>query len=65
MDSGGILCLHYSFCSHIAVVSRVCHAPDVYPTGSAGGGRRENEMASPLGTFRRDLTLAAVSGDGF
>ena len=30
MDSGGILCLHYSFCCSAAISARVFHAPDVY-----------------------------------
>ena len=64
MDSGGILCLHYPFCSNLALATGICDAPDVYPMGAADKSGRGNQMASPLGAPGRDVTLAVVGGDG-
>ena len=64
MDSGGILCLHYPFCCHSALVPGLCDAADVYPLGPAGWGRREDEMAPPLGADRGDVARAVAGGDG-
>ena len=38
MDSGGILCLHYSFCCRVALGAGMVYAADVYPRGPAGWG---------------------------
>ena len=64
MDSGGILCLHYPFCSSLALAASICDASDVYPMGAADKGGRRNQMASPLGAAGRDIALAVVGGDG-
>ena len=64
MDSGGILCLHYPFCCSPALVTGICYAPDVYPSGAAdkcGGG---NQVVSSLSTAGRDITLVVVGGNG-
>ena len=46
MDSGGILCLHYSFCCSPAISPRGGDASDVDPLLSTGEGGRGPETES-------------------
>jgi len=64
MDSGGILCLHYPFCSSPTLATGICYAPDVYPMGAADKSGGGDEVVSPLGTAGRDITFVVVGGDG-
>ena len=64
MDSGGILCLHYSFCCSPAVYPRGGDAFDVDPLLSAGEGGRKAETESRLGAIDEYLPSPAYRRDG-
>ena len=64
MDSGGILCLHYPFCSSLAVAAGICYAPDVHPLGTADKSGGGNKVVSSLGTAGRDIALVVVGSNG-
>ena len=64
MDSGGILCLHYSFCCSPAISPGGGNAFDVDPLLSTGEGRRGAETESRLGTSDKHFPRPAHRCDG-
>ena len=64
MDSGGIFCLHYPFCSSPAMGAGMVYAPDVHPAGPTGVRGKRTDAASPLGAFGGDSPFVADSSDG-
>ena len=64
MDSGGILCLHYSFGCGLALLPCFLHTPDVHPLLSADRGGEEPETLSPLGTAGEDIPQSSQGSHG-
>jgi hypothetical protein len=52
MDSGSILCFHYSFSCSPTVLARLFYAVDVYPLLSAGKRGKGFEIIPSLGAVK-------------
>ena len=64
MDSGGILCFHYSFCCALSFPACVGDTIDGHPLLSAGVGRQGAETLPRLGAAGEYFPVAACGCDG-